>query len=135
MSKSTIRKCDVCQGREGVELTSYDFATEPLKMTMNGSDGEILTIACNVRVTSNNPPPEDIIDSVVDDYAPVDNMDYVMDAPPTNLNSIIAERQLSKIDSSMNLSTGNQNDLCKKCFHNMVKMLGVYASWEETVEF
>ena len=135
MSKKTVRRCDVCHRTEGIELEPEDFVTEPLTMTMNGWNGEVLTVACNVVVKSNNPPAEDIVESVIEDYTPLEDMTFQADGPANHLNSMMTDKQIANMDTSMNLASNYRGDLCKCCSHNMVKMLGIHAQWNKVVHF
>lgn len=134
MSKKNIRVCDICHKSEGRELKSSDFVNDPLKMTMNGIDGDELTIACNIVITRSGGDPEYIVDDVVNDYSPMVDMAYVMDEHPFNLNALMAEKQLNNINASIDLNN-HGSDICKLCFNNMVKMVSKYAKWDKVVKF
>jgi hypothetical protein len=137
MSKTILRRCDVCHKREGVEIEAGDFVDQALTMTMDNFDGSSLTISCNITIKNDSHPDGDnIIDDVINGYTPTDQFNsdiHYHDTYPTSRD--IAEAQLEQIMVNTQNIGNDTSDLCKVCFKTMLSMVERYAKFDEEVKF
>jgi len=135
MSTHTIKKCDICHKREGVELTYDDFANEPLTMNIHDVNGKKLKLSCNISIQYDNNDDDSIIDDVVESYKPSDTFDERLYNEQYMIQNEIAEAQLEHIRTNIPTITKHSGDLCKVCFKMMLKVITDYAKFNKEVTF
>lgn len=136
MSVSTVRKCDICGGREGFELKSRDFVSTPIELGMKDIDNNNVTISCvlNVKRDDGN-GNETFLDDVVDSYDPIAYIPDAVYTEPYNVNTMLMDKHLEKAIQNQENAMINSGDICKKCHKNVLRLVNDYAKHDELIKF